>query len=166
MTRPPQVRPAWWEPLPVVSAAAGSLGVVDPAALVDLRRAVLRDGRPDLPAAYPSDLAPTTPHLGVADDGGRLLAGVTVRVEPWPGFATLQLALMAVDPSVRRRGVGASLVRAVQGAASLAGFDVWAAARLTALDFYRALGFRPMGDEFTGAMDLPHRRVLWRRPLR
>jgi GNAT superfamily N-acetyltransferase len=92
-----------------------------------------------------------------------MVGGVTVLVEPWPAYATLHLVLMAVDPGWRRRGVGASLVRTVQAAATTSGFDVWAAARTSALDFYTALGFRPAGDGFTGAMDLCHRRVVWRR---
>ena len=156
--------PRWWEPLGPVATPHGVLGVVDPADLVGLRRAVLRDGRTDLPAAYPTDADPSTLHLGVLGPDGRPVGGVTVLVEPWPGYATLHLVLMAVDAGNRGRGVGASLVRTVQAAASAAGLDVWAAARTGALDFYRGLGFRPLGDEFNGAMDLPHRRVLWRRP--
>jgi GNAT superfamily N-acetyltransferase len=127
---------------------------------------VLSDGRTDLSASHPGDLDPSTLHLGVAAPGGRMVDGVTVLVEPWPGYATLHLVLMAVDDAWRRRGVGASLVRAVQGVATSAGFDVWAAARTGALDFYAALGFHPLGDEFTGAMDLTHRRVLCRRRSR
>ena len=158
----------WWEPLdagpgPPGGTGAGPVGLVGVGALVGLRRAVLRDGRTDLPAAHPANLEPSTLHLGVAAFGGRTVGGVTVVVEPWPGYATLHLVLMAVDPGWRRQGVGASLVRTVQAAATASGFDVWAAARTGALDFYAALGFRPSGDEFTGAMDLPHRRVLWRR---
>jgi GNAT superfamily N-acetyltransferase len=154
----------WWEPLPDTPTDHGTLGVVDPASLVDLRRAVLRDGRTDLPAAYPTDQAPSTLHLGTVTPGGRAIGGVTVLVDPWPGVATLHLVLMAVDRQWQARGVGGALVRAVQGAAASAGYDVWAAARLSALDFYRGLGFRPAGDVVTGAMDLPHRRVRWHRP--
>jgi len=160
----------WWRPLggaeasDAVPAVVGAPAVVPVEALVDLRRAVLRDGRTDLSAAHPADLDPSTLHLGVLAPGGRAVGGVTVLVDPWPGYATLHLVLMAVDPGWRRRGVGAALVGAVQNAAAAAGFDVWAAARTGALDFYAALGFRPLGDEFTGAMDLSHRRVLWRRP--
>ena len=160
----------WWEPLgdaPAPGAAGGVPGVpgvVAVGALVDLRRAVLRDGRADLHAGHPADPDPSTLHLGAVSPGGPMVGGVTVVVEPWPGYATLHLVLMAVDAGWRRRGVGASLVRAVQDSATAAGFDVWAAARTGVLDFYADLGFRPLGDEFTGAMDLAHRRVLWRRP--
>ena len=153
----------WWEPVGPREVPGGVLGVVDPEELVDLRRAVLRDGRADLPAGHPTDHDPSTLHLGVVSPGGRVVGGVSVRFEPWPGFATLQLVLMAVDGDLQGRGTGASLVEAVQGAATVAGYDVWAAARLSALGFYRRLGFHPMGDVFTGAMDLPHRRILWRR---
>ena len=154
----------WWGPPAPVATPEGTVGEVDPATLVALRRAVLRDGRTDLPAAYPTDLDPSTLHFGLTTPGGRVVGGVSVLVEPWAGFATLHLVLMAVDPGWRRRGVGRSLVGAVQRAATGAGYDVWAAARLEAVDFYGALGFHPRGDVFTGAMDLLHRRVLWRRP--
>ncbi len=154
----------WWEPLADVDTTHGVLGVVEPAVLIDLRRAVLRDGRADLPASHPGDGDPSTLHLGVVATDGRPVGGVTVLVDPWPAYATLHLVLLAVDAGRQGRGVGASLVGAVRGAATAAGYDVWAAARLTAIEFYRGAGFRPFGDVFTGAMDLPHRRVLWRRP--
>ena len=165
----PWVPARWWDPFVVGSSSdggsdTGPVCVVGADALVDLRRAVLRDGRTDLSAVHPADLEPSTLHLGIAEPGGTVVGGVTVVVEPWPGYATLHLVLMAVAPRWRRRGVGAELVRTVQSVATSSGFDVWAAARTGALDFYGALGFRPHGDGFTGAMGLSHRRVLWRRP--
>jgi len=156
------VRTEWWEPFEPVATFAGVVQVVDPADLVDLRRRVLRDGRPDLPASYPTDDEPSTLHLGLMTPEGTLAGCVTVLEDPLPGFASLHLVLMAVDPGLRRQGVGGALVGAVQGSAETAERNVWAAARLTALEFYVALGFAAMGDVFTGAMDLPHRRVLWR----
>jgi ribosomal protein S18 acetylase RimI-like enzyme len=152
----------WWEPFEPVDTSAGVIQVVDPADLVPLRRAVLRDGRPDLPASYPTDDEPSTLHLGLITPEGELAGCVSVLQDPLPGFASLHLVLMAVDPDLRRQGVGRALVGAVQGSAGAAGRNVWAAARMTALDFYRALGFTVMGDVFIGGMDLPHRRALWR----
>ena len=133
-----------------------------PRDLVDLRRTVLRDGRADLPASYPFDAEPSSLHLGVVNSEGTAVGGVTVVVDPLPGFATLQLALMAVDPAIRRQGVGRLLVLAVQERAAEAGLAVWAAARVSALDFYTGLGFRARGDVYIGPMDLPHRHILWR----
>jgi ribosomal protein S18 acetylase RimI-like enzyme len=161
----PVVPGPWWEPFEPVRTLGGSIRVVDPAEVVALRRAVLWDGRPDLPAFYESDSDPSALHLGMVTPGGALAGCVTVLREALPGFASLHLVLMAVDPDRQRQGVGRSLVVAVQEAAEAAeaaGRNVWAAARLTALEFYAALGFQVMGDVFTGAMDLPHRRVLWR----
>jgi len=152
----------WWQPFEPVDTIEGVIQVVAPAELVSLRRAVLRDGRPDLPASHPSDDQPSTLHLGMITPEGALAGCVSVLEDPLPGFASLHLVLMAVDPDLRRRGVGRALVGAVQGSAGEAGRNVWAAARMTALEFYRALGFTVMGDVFTGGMDLPHRRVLWR----
>ena len=152
----------WWRPRLPVTVPGGVLAEVDPADLIALRRAVLRDGRSDLPAAYPFDAEPTSLHLAVVTADGNAVGGVTVVVDPLPGFATLRLALMAVDPAVQGTGVGRSLVEAVQERAAEAGLDVWAAARTTALDFYVRLGFRPRGDVFAGPMGLAHRRILWR----
>jgi ribosomal protein S18 acetylase RimI-like enzyme len=152
----------WWEPFEPVTTPGGTVQVVRPGELVALRRSVLRDGRTDLPASYPTDDDPSTLHLGLVTPEGAVVGCVSVLENPLPGYASLHLVLMATDPERRRRGVGRALVGTVQGSAGAAGRNVWAAARLTALDFYRALGFNPMGDVFTAAMDLPHRRVLWR----
>jgi len=160
--RPPVNSDEWWQPFEPVATSAGVVRVVDPADLVGLRRKVLRDGRSDLPASYPTDDEPSTLHLGLITPGGVVGGCVSVLENPLPGLASLHLVLMATDPGLRRQGVGRALVSAVQGSAESAGRNVWAAARLTAMDFYVALGFTPMGEVFTAAMDLPHRRVLWR----
>ncbi len=130
--------------------------------LVPLRRSVLRDGRLDLPASYPFDGEPSTLHLAVVGHDDVVVGGVTVLVDPLPGAASLRLALMAVDPAHRGRGVGRALVEEAQALASGAGLAVWAASRVGALPFYLQLGFRPRGDTTIGPMDLPHRTVLWR----
>ena len=152
----------WWRPRPPVATSAGVLTELDPADLVALRRTVLRDGRDDLVATHRFDAEPTSLHLGVVAADGSAVGGVTVVIDPLPGFATLRLVLMAVDPAVQGSGVGRSLVEAIQDRAAEAGLDVWAAARVSAVDFYLRLGFLPRGDVFVGPMDLAHRRVLWR----
>ncbi|HEY4928175.1 MAG TPA: GNAT family N-acetyltransferase [Acidimicrobiales bacterium] len=151
----------WWPARPPVDLAEGTLAEVDAIDLVALRRTVLRDGRADLPASYPFDAEASSLHLGVVTSEGTPVGGVTVVVDPLPGFATLRLVLMAVDPAVQGRGVGRHLVLAVQERAAVAGFAVWAASRVSALDFYTGLGFRARGDVYVGPMDLPHRHVLW-----
>ncbi len=159
---PPDRTAPWWAARPPVDLAEGRLAEVDAAELVSLRRVVLRDGRADLPASYPFDSESSSLHLGVVDSDGTAVGGVTVVVDPLPGFATLRLALMAVDPAVRGRGVGRRLVLAVQERADEAGLAVWAASRVSALGFYTGLGFRARGDVYVGPMDLPHRHILWR----
>jgi|GEM_PF-3329151 len=151
----------WWDAGAPLDTPAGRMAEVDPRRLVPLRRSVLRDGRSDLPASYGFDREPSTLHLAVFDAGDSVIGAVTVLVDPLPGAASLRLALMAVDPAVQGRGVGRSLVTSVQARAAGAGLAVWAASRVTALPFYRRLGFRPRGDVVVGPMDLPHRRVLW-----
>jgi predicted N-acetyltransferase YhbS len=139
----------------------GRLAEVAPGRLVPLRRSVLRDGRTDLPASYPSDDDASTLHLAAIDPDGEVVGGVTVVVDPLPGAATLRLGLMAVDPAHQGRGIGRALVTSVQDRAAGAGLAVWAASRVSALPFYGRLGFRPRGDTYVGPMDLPHRRVGW-----
>lgn len=83
-----------------------------------------------------------------------------------PGEPALQLRGMATDPDRRRQGVGRALVDAgVALAAQRKLTWVWANARDTALDFYRAAGFEVVGDGFiTGDTQLPHHRILRRAP--
>ena len=152
----------WWTPIAPRSHAEGDLVEVDPRRLVDLRRRVLRDGRDDLPATYPFDGLPSTLHLGMVATDGSVVGGVSVRIDPLPGYATLHLGLMAVDGGRRGRGIGHALLGVVQGEARASGLAVWADARVSAIGFYEDLGFRPMGDVWTGPMQLPHRRILWR----
>ena len=152
----------WWRTRPPSDTPGGTLAEIDVSDLVDLRRSVLRDGREDLPATYPSDGEPTSLHLGVTDSDGAVVGGVTVVVDPWPGVATLRLALMAVDHAAQGRGIGRCLVAAVQERAGEAGLDVRAAARVAALGFYTGLGFVPREAVYIGPMDLPHQRILWR----
>lgn len=136
----------WWRPRPPSDTPGGTLAEIDASRLGDLRRSVLRDGRVDLPASYPFDGEPSSLHLGVTAPDGTVVGGVTV----------------VVDPAVQGRGIGRCLVAAVLERAEEAGLDVWAAARVGALEFYTGLGFAPRGDVYVGPMDLPHRRILWR----
>ena len=132
--------------------------------LIDLRRAVLRDGRDDLPATIAADPLPSTVHLGAfADDspGAALIGCLTLVEEAFPAGefeCDARIALMGVAFTGQRRGVGRRLVAKAQ---ELRPDGVWANARVTALGFYEACGFRAVGDEFAGPMSLPHRRILW-----
>jgi GNAT superfamily N-acetyltransferase len=73
---------------------------------------------------------------------------------------------MAVDPSRRRTGVGRAVLAFATEAAWAAGAPLqWANARISALAFYQAQGWEPVGPEFiahdTGIAHVP---ILIRRP--
>ncbi|SOD74528.1 acetyltransferase (GNAT) family protein [Jatrophihabitans sp. GAS493] len=134
-----------------------------------LRRAVLRDGNPELDATTPEDGLPTTLHLAGADLAvGRPIGCLTLIEAPFAGDPLqigLRLALMAVDPQYQRHGVGSVLLRTAQRAAASVGTGIWANARDSALGFYARGGFATSGSGFIGPMNLPHHRIYWRPPV-
>lgn len=76
------------------------------------------------------------------------------------GCATLQratggrfLEYVAVDASMRRKGIGALLVSKIEEEAMARGMtELWAKAR--APDFYRSIGYRVLGDDERGPKSL------------
>jgi ribosomal protein S18 acetylase RimI-like enzyme len=132
------------------------------AATHDLRLRVLRGHLADPDVSYPADHLPGSFHLGVRERG-RVVAIASFSVEAAPGRPDVRAARlrgMAVDPAHERRGLGRALVDAARQRLSAAGFDVlWANARTSALDFYRAQSFEVEGEEFT-SLDLPHQVVV------
>jgi N-acetylglutamate synthase-like GNAT family acetyltransferase len=69
---------------------------------------------------------------------------------------TLRLRQMAVDESVQRKGVGASILQFAENLAHDKGFKcIRMHARDTALDFYKKLGYQVKGDVFI-EVNLPH----------
>ena len=119
----------------------------------DLRRRVLRDGRTDLPAAYPEDDDPDVAHLG-AFDGDRLVGVATLVPD---GSGSWQLRGMAVESEWQGRGVGRALLKEAAVRVS----PLWAHARDTALGFYERLGWVVEGEGYVyGVMGLPHHRVV------
>lgn len=130
-----------------------------------VRLPVLRAGFPPETAVFDHDDDPTTLHLG-AFDGERLVGVATFFPEPYPNDPTVpawRLRGMATLPDMQRRGVGRALMREGMAAATRAGADVmWFNARVTALGFYRSLGFVAVGDEVVHAMSGAHY-VMFRR---
>ncbi|MFN8521571.1 MAG: GNAT family N-acetyltransferase [Chloroflexota bacterium] len=97
--------------------------------------------------------------VAVGADGAVLgTAGVRVlriTAPPHPGWVvarydhqrTAELTRVFVDPSARRSGIGAALVRAARARVALAGgFDVIAFHSRTAVDFWRAMPTREIAD--------------------
>ncbi len=116
-----------------------------------LRSAILRPNRPPEDSIYPSDDARDALHLGTFD-GDKIVGIASIYRESWPldaNFKAYRLRGMAVDPAFQRRGIGAALVREALGHIKAQGGEVlWCNAREIALDFYRALGFESVGNEF------------------
>lgn len=138
---------------------------IDVLATHDLRARVLRVGTTSSLVDFPEDAFEDTFHLGV-EFGGVLIAISTwiIRQHPdHPSRRGLQLRGMATDPSpnVRGRGFGSMLLLAGLDRARAAGTDiVWANARTTVVDFYRAHGFTVEEPDFISAdTGLPHHRV-------
>ena len=129
----------------------------------DLRRRVLREGRPDADVDFPDDLTPGAFHLGVDDDAGSLVAIATVSPRPTPHrpeATAAQLRGMAVEPSLQGSGAGRLLVDAAADRLRARGFDVlWANGRDSALGFYRRLGWEVAGEGFV-TDGVPHHVVV------
>ncbi len=134
----------------------------------DLRRRVLRTGTPSTQVVFNDDELPSTRHLAVRGDDGRLVAISSWAWRPFPGGTgrDVQLRGMAVDPAVRSRGLGGVLLEAGVAEAFAAGAEqVWANARDPALAFYVRHGFDVVGDGYLDAATaVPHHRIVRRRP--
>lgn len=131
----------------------------------DLRREVLRRGTPSDNVRFDQDDDPRTRHLAIRDDSGAVIAASTWSPRPLPDRPYepgVQLRGMAVSPDHRGRGLGAAMLVAGLDVARRDGAVlVWANARDSALDFYRANGFAVVGDGFrTTDTDLPHHRIV------
>lgn len=129
----------------------GALRVVavDPRALHDLRRRVLRDDDATIDVENRGDELPTTVHLG-----GYLLERLVVGASffevpaPFdPTGAAYQLRYMATDFDVRGRGLGSRLLAHAFAVLAPRGVTLlWANARTSAVDFYVATGWRVLED--------------------
>jgi GNAT superfamily N-acetyltransferase len=134
---------------------------VGPADTADLRRRVLRGGRPvDL-----ADDDPTLFHVG-AYDGEQLVGTGNVRREPapWaPDVPAWRLRGMATEPERRGEGVGAAVLEALlEHCQAEGGGELWCNARTPARSFYLRAGFTEVGEEWVDPEIGPH--VRMRRP--
>lgn len=137
-----------------------------------LRRAVLRDGRPEAEVRYAEDDLPGALHLAALDEPAPGKAAAVVGIatlfpaptELRPGRVAWRLRGMAVDPSVQGRGVGTALLDDAVARLRAEGAEVvWADGRDTALGFYERAGWRIEGDGFAvsiGHRDVAHHFVL------
>jgi predicted GNAT family N-acyltransferase len=64
---------------------------------------------------------------------------------------------VAVIKAYRRRGIGSMLMRALEAEATRAGLSrIWFHSQLSAVPFYRSLGYELFGEEYMEA-NIPHR---------
>lgn len=134
---------------------------VTAAETADLRRLVLRGGRP---VALPGDDEPAL-HVGVYDDGTLVGTG-NVRREPapWapeePGW---RVRGMATAEPARGRGVGTRVLQALlDHAAAGGGGLLWCHARTPAQRLYERAGLVTRGEPWVDPEIGPHV-VMWRR---
>lgn len=136
------------------------LRVVTAAETADLRREVLRGGRP---VALPGDGDPTAVHVG-AYDGDRLVGTGNVRREPapWaPEDDAWRLRGMATAPDRRSAGVGAAVLDAlVRHCREQGGGQLWCNARTPAQRFYERAGFVVVGEPWDDPEIGPHVRMV------
>jgi GNAT superfamily N-acetyltransferase len=133
---------------------------IEAAATYDLRRRVLRGGRPDAEVAFSGDQLPGAFHLGVVDEGGSVLAVATFSPEatPYrPVARAVRLRGMAVEPSWAGRGLGRMLLEAATVRLRQDGVEVlWANVRDQTIGFYRRLGWEVLGESFVTETGIPH----------
>jgi len=140
--------------------------VVGAADTYDLRRRVLRQGRPDAHVSFAGDRSAGAFHLAVRSaPGGDLVAVASFSPEPAaarPGRQAVRLRGMAVDPMWQGQGLGRLLFEEAVSRLRQAGADVlWANARDSALGFYVRFGMEVVGEGFVpAASGVPHHVVV------
>jgi ribosomal protein S18 acetylase RimI-like enzyme len=122
---------------------------------VELRRCVLR--APLGLDFSEEDLAAEADQLHLVAFGEGKTLGCLILVPIELGFKMRQVA---VDPEFQRRGIGEQLVRESERIAKEMGAaKMELNARLTAVDFYKRLGYTVVGEEFI-EVGIPHLKML------
>jgi len=136
--------------------------------IIDLRHEILRTGLPRELAYFEGDDEPTTLHVVAARDGaiegdigGKIVGCATILQRPWEDKPAWQLRGMAVAKSMRGTGIGSKLLREIEMLAAAQRFSnqLWANARVPALEFYRAHGWQVVSDEFQIEHAGPHVKI-------
>ncbi len=138
---------------------------VAPGALHDLRRRVLREGRPDANVVDPRDDEATSLHLAGLIEG-RVVTSASYFLTPSPNHvATLgyQMRYVATDAEAQGRGyAGRVLARGEELLAQRGVHVIWANARDSALGFYRREGWHLVAcsEHVSLESQLPHTRIF------
>jgi GNAT superfamily N-acetyltransferase len=131
--------------------------------VIDVRHAVLRQGRPRDTAVFDGDMSPSTRHW-VAERSGLVIGVVTViqSEQPEPCDSPRprwQLRGMANLPEYRGQGLGVALLHATHADV---GEPMWCNARQGVAGFYAKHGWTAAGEPFDVPLIGPHVRMVWR----
>jgi GNAT superfamily N-acetyltransferase len=134
-----------------------------PADVIDLRHAVLRNGRDWQSAVFPGDDHPAARHF-IARSDGKVIGCVTLHPSQWENEPAFQLRGMAVDPQYQRNGIGSRLLRALEASIiqDNATRLLWCNARVPAIAFYARHGWTVVSEEFDVPIVGPHVKMLRR----
>lgn len=139
-----------------------SIREVRPEELHDIRRRVLRGNDSHARVHDDRDHDVDALHFA-AFHNDEVVGSASVYPARFPRFESeevaYQLRYLAVDSSMQRNGIGGALMRAVEDRlGSLGAHTLWANGRDTALDFYRAMGWKVIegSDHLSPETELPH----------
>ncbi len=131
-----------------------------------LRHAVLRAGLPPEAAVFDGDDEESSRHFAAYQPTGEIIGCASIVRRPWNGVPAWQLRGMAVDISLRGKGVGKQLLAKIEQSVLAEDHStlLWCNARTPAVGFYSAMGWQKVGEEFVIATAGPHYRMF--KPLR
>ncbi len=115
---------------------------------------------------YEGDEGEGAHHFAAVETGDQSIVGVVSYLpEPLPidgESAEVRLRGMAVVEELRGQGIGSHLLATTLPRVALyhPGRRVWAAARITAIEFYTRHGFEPVGPPYEMSSVGPHQRMV------
>jgi predicted GNAT family N-acyltransferase len=132
-----------------------------------LREQILRPGQPAQAWTYELDDAPRAMHFAIKEDGEVLgVASLLPEARTDGGRECWRLRGMAVVPAARARGLGRTLLGAVQAVTKQRGGGLWCTARTPVEGFYTRYEFKREGDVFEIEGGGPHVLMTWNPPER
>jgi GNAT superfamily N-acetyltransferase len=149
-----------------VSGVAAPAVLVRQAALAEilaLRHAELRPGLALDTARFDGDDEPTTRHLAAfLPDATAPVGCASLMARPWRGEPAFQLRGMATRAALARRGIGTAVLRGAESTVHPEVGVLWCHARVSAVPFYRRLGWEIVSEVFDIPTVGPHHTMLRR----
>jgi GNAT superfamily N-acetyltransferase len=132
-----------------------------------LREQILRPGQPASAWTYELDEAPRAIHFAIKEGGAVLgVASLLPEARSDSGRECWRLRGMAVVPDARGRGLGRTLLGAVQAVTKQRGGGLWCTARTSVEGFYTRYEFKREGAVFEVEGAGPHVLMTWNPPER